>query len=212
MNLPAYAIPVLTMFHPAFSTSTSHRFLVLVLAAILTTGQRTITNLLRTVQDQVQGHASSSHRVLPQRRWSTWVLARTLMTVLLDYVFPPGPVLLSGDDAVTGHPGSNVFGKGRHCDGVRSTPSDIDYHWGHKWVVISVLVKLPVATWLWALPVLVALYRPPQWDRMQGMRHKTPAHIVRLLLVRLIRWFPDRHFVFVGDSGDGTRETARFLP
>jgi hypothetical protein len=39
---------------------------------------------------------------------------------------------------------------------------------------------------------------------------KTPAHMSRLLLARLRRWFPERHFIFVGDSGDGTRETARF--
>jgi Transposase DDE domain len=103
-----------------------------------------------------------------------------------------------------------VFGKGRHRDGVRSTHSYTAYRWGHKWVVVSVLVKLPVATRPWALPVLVALYRPPEWDRMHGRRHKTPAHMARLLLARLVRWFPERHFIFVGDTGYGTSETARF--
>jgi hypothetical protein len=57
---------------------------------------------------------------------------------------------------------------------------------------------------------LVALYRPPEWDRVHGTRHKTPAHLARLLLARLLRWFPERHFIFVGDSGYGTSETARF--
>jgi hypothetical protein len=68
------------------------------------------------------------------------------MAFLLDYVLPPGPVLLAGDDTVTEHPGPHVFGKGRHRDGVRSSHSYTAYRWGHKWVVISVLVKLPVAT------------------------------------------------------------------
>jgi hypothetical protein len=77
-------------------------------------------------------------------------------------------------------------------------------------VVLSVLVKLPFATRPWALPVLVALYRPPEWDRVQGTRHQTPAHIARLLLARLMRWFPQRHFIFVGDTGYGTSESARF--
>jgi hypothetical protein len=45
---------------------------------------------------------------------------------------------------------------------------------------------------------------------VQGTRHKPPAHLARLLLARLMRWFPERHFIFVGDSGDGTSETARF--
>jgi hypothetical protein len=210
MNVPACAMPVLTMFRPAFSTPTYHRFLILVLAAVLTTGRRTVTNLRRTVRFQAPGHESSYHRVLSQRRWSTWALARALITFLLDHVVPPGPVLLAGDDTVTEHPGAKVFGKGRHRDAVRSTHSYTAYRWGHKWVVVSVLVKLPVATRPWALPVLVALYRPLEWDRVHGTRHKTPAHLARLLLARLMRWFPNRHFIFVGDTGYGTSETARF--
>ena len=132
MNVPTCAMPVLSdvsarVFHPTY-----HRFLVLVLAAILTTGRRTITNLLRTVRYQAQGHASSYHRVFSQRRWSTWALARVLITFLLDHVVPPGPVLLAGDDTVTEHPGPKVFGKGRHRDGVRSTHSYTAYRWGHN--------------------------------------------------------------------------------
>jgi DDE superfamily endonuclease len=132
------------------------------------------------------------------------------MVFLLDSVLPPGPVLLAGDETVTEQPGPNVFGKGRHRDGVRSTHSYTASRWGHKWVVISVLVKLPFATRPWALPVLVALSRPPEWDRVQGTRHQTPAHLVRRLRARLMRWFPERHFLFVGETGYGTRETARF--
>jgi DDE superfamily endonuclease len=123
MNIPACAMSVLTVFRPVFSPPTYHRFLILVLAAVLTTGRRTVSNLLRTVRDQTSGHVSASHRVCSQRRWSTWALAHTLITYLLDRVVPPGPVLLVGDDTVTEHPGPKVFGKGRHRDGVRSSHS-----------------------------------------------------------------------------------------
>jgi DDE superfamily endonuclease len=200
----------LTVFRPTFSVPTYHRFRILVLAAVLTTGRRTITNVLRTAREKAPGHTSSSHRVFSHRRWSAWGLARTLITFLLDHVVPPGPVLLAGDDTVTEHPGPRVFGKGRHRDGVRSSHSYTAYRWGHKWVVISVLVKWPLARRPWALPVVVALYRPPEWDRAHGTRHKTPAHLARLRRARLMRWFPERHVVFVGDSGYGTSETARF--
>jgi DDE superfamily endonuclease len=181
-----------------------------VLAAVLTTGRRTVTNWLRTAREKAPGHMSSYHRVFSQRRWSAWALARLLLTFLLNHVVPPGPVLLAGDDTVTEHPGPRVFGKGRHRDGVRSTHSYTAYRWGHQWVVLSGLVTFPFATRPWALPVLAALYRPPEWDRVHGARHQTPAHLARLLLARLMRWFPARHFIFVGDSGYGTSETARF--
>ena len=42
------------IFQPAFSTPTYHRFLVLLLGAILTTGRRTITNICRTVRPYAQ--------------------------------------------------------------------------------------------------------------------------------------------------------------
>jgi DDE superfamily endonuclease len=127
MNIPTWVIQILTMFRPAFSTPTYHRFGVLLLAAVLTTGRRTVTNVLRTVREKAPGHMSSYHRVFSQRRWSTWALARPLITFLLDHVVPPGPVLLAGDDTVTEHPGPRVFGKGRHRDGVRSTHSYTAY-------------------------------------------------------------------------------------
>jgi hypothetical protein len=110
------------LFRPAFSRPTYQRFLILMLAAILTTGRRTVTTLLRIVRYQAQGHASSSHRVLSQRRWSTWALARALSTLLLDHVVPPGPVLLAGDETGAEHPGPKVLGKGRHRAGGQPTP------------------------------------------------------------------------------------------
>jgi DDE superfamily endonuclease len=210
MKVPDFAAPVLGRFQPTFSTPMYHRFLVLMLGAILTTGRQTITNILRTVHPYAKGHISSYHRVFSQRRWSAWALARLLITCLLDHVVPPGPVLLAGDDTGAERPGLNVFGKGRHRDGVRSTHSYTAYRWGHKWVVVSVLVEWPFAVRPWALPILVALYRDPEWDQAHGTRHKTPAHLVRLLLARVVRWFPERQFICVGYTGDGTSETARF--
>lgn len=197
------------MFQPAFSTPTYHRFLVLWLGAIFTTGRQTITTICRTVRHDAKGHVSSYHRVFSQRRWSTWELARRWLPFLLPSVVPTGPVVLAGDDTVAERPGPHVFGKGRHRDGVGSTHRYTAYRWGHKWVVLSVLVKFPLAIRPWALPVLVALSRDPDGDQAHGRRHKTPAHLARLLLARVVRGFPERQCIFVGDMGYGTSETAR---
>ena len=71
---------------------------------------------------------------------------------------------------------------------------------GHKWVVLAVLVKFPFASRPWALPVLVALYRTPEWDRKHGRRHKTPVDLMRQLLAVLIHWSPGRRFICAGDG------------
>jgi hypothetical protein len=121
MNVPAWMRPGLTMFRPAVSTPTDPRFLVLVLAAVLPPGRRTVTHRRRTVRSQAPGPVASSHRVLSPRRWSAWARARALIPCRRDHVVPPGPVLLAGDDTVTAHPGPQVLGKGRQRDGGRSS-------------------------------------------------------------------------------------------
>src|SRR5215472_1233373 len=157
--IPDFARPILSSFAPVFYHPTYQRFLVLLIAAILTTGRRTVSNLLRTAADLAQGHPSSFHRVLSKRRWSSLQLARILARWILDHWVPDGPVYLAGDDTVDEHRGAKVYGKGCHRDPVRSTHSSTAYRWGHKWVVLAILVKFPFATRAWALPVLVALYR-----------------------------------------------------
>jgi hypothetical protein len=210
MLLPAEARPLLTAFVPLFTSPTYARFVVLTAAAILTTGRRTVANVLRTVGDLAPGHDASYRRVLSSAQWSGLELGCALARFLLDHVVPDGPVDLVGDDTVDGHPGSKVYGKSRHRDAVRSSHSFTAWRYGHKWVVLAVLVKFPFATRRWALPVLVDLYRTPEVSTAEGLRHRTPAQLMcRLLRLVLLR-FPDRTFVFAGDSGFGTHEVARF--
>jgi hypothetical protein len=162
LTLPEFARPVLGSFAPVFYHPTYQRFLVLLLGAILTTGRRTVSNLLRTAAGLAHGDASSFHRVLSKRRWSTLALARILARFILDHWVPEGPVFLAGDDTVDEHRGAKVYGKGCHRDPVRSTHSYTAFRWGHKWVVLAILVRFPFATRAWALPVLTALYRSPE--------------------------------------------------
>src|SRR3954468_1967731 len=210
MLLPAEAQPLLAAFLPHFTTPTYTRFVTLAAAAILTTGRRTVANLLRTVGELAPGHDASYRRVLSAAEWSGLELGCALARFLLDRLVPDGPVDLVGDDTVDGHPGPKVYGKGRHRDAVRSSHSYTAWRYGHKWVVLAVLVKFPFAARRWALPVLVDLYRPPALDRAEGRRHRTPAQLMRRLLRLLLIRFPGRTVVFAGDSGYGTHEVARF--
>lgn len=210
MILPPDAEPLLAAVAPHFTHPTYTRFIVLTAAAILTTGRRTVANLLRTVGDLAPGHAASYRRVLSSARWSGLALGCALTRFLLDRLAPTGPVYLVGDDTVDGHPGRQVYGKGRHRDPVRSSHAYTAWRYGHKWVVLAVLVEFPFATRRWALPVLVDLYRTPEVSKAEGCQHRTPAQLMCRLLRALLLRFPDRTFVFAGDSSYGTHEVARF--
>jgi DDE superfamily endonuclease/Archaeal putative transposase ISC1217 len=172
--IPSFARPVLDPFAAVFYHPTYQRFLVLLVAAILTTGRRTVANLLRTARDLAPGHPSSYHRVFSKRRWSTFPLARLLAQFLLDHYVPSGPIFLAGDDTVDEHRGAKVYGKSCHRDPVRSTHSFTAYRWGHKWVVLTILVPFSFATRPWALPVLVALYRGADKTQAKGPTKPKP--------------------------------------
>ncbi len=210
MLLPAEARPLALALLPVFTNPTYHRFLTLTAAAILTAGRRTVANVLRTVGDLAPGHDAGYRRVLSAARWSGLELGCALTRFLLAHVVPDGPVDLVGDDTVDGHPGPTVYGKGRHRDAVRSSHAYTAWRYGHKWVVLAVLVKFPFAARRWALPVLVDLYRTHEVSAAEGVRHRTPAQLMCRLL-RLVRIrFPGRAFAFAGDAGYGTHEVARF--
>src|SRR5205085_7782882 len=133
------------------------------------------------------GHHSSYHRVFSHRRWSSWRSARAVAATVLTRFVPHGPIELAGDDTVAEHPGPKVYGKGCHRDPVRSTHSFTAFRWGHKWVVLAPLVRLPFATRRWALPLLMALYQPEEENRRQERPHKTPPELLRQMLLVLMR-------------------------
>lgn len=197
-------------FAPIFTRPTFRRFLTLLGASILAVGRRTIANLLRTAGSLADGASSSYRRVFSKARWSPLRLAEVLARRVVALLTDDAEIVLVADDTVFSHPGKHVFGKARHRDPLRSSHTFTAWRYGHKWVVLAVLVRFPFAARPWALPVLVALYRDPADDRREKRRHRTPAQQAIRLLRLMLRWFPDRRFVFVGDSAYGTHEMARF--
>lgn len=210
MILPDEAAPLLAALLPEFTRSTANRFSTLLVAALLTTGRRTVANLLRTLGPLAPGHRTDYQRVLSRAPWSGTRLGCALAGFILRRLLPEGPVVLVGDDTVDGHPGRRVYGKARHRDPVRSSHRYTAWRWGHKWVVLAVLVRLPLTGRPWALPVLVDLYRSEGDDCRRCRPHRTPAQLMCRLLRLLLLRIPGRRFLFVGDASYGSHEVARF--
>jgi DDE superfamily endonuclease len=206
--MPCTARSLLDVLAAVFTRPTYLRVVVLLAAAILTTGRHTVLNVLRTAGTLAPGAASSYHRVFSRRRWKPLELARGLAGWVVCCFVPIGCIRLVGDDTVDEHPGRKVFGKGKHRDPVRSSHSYTAFRWGHKWVVLAVLVRFPFAHRPWALPILVALHRPRDKNIKGKRRHKTPADWMRQMLRLVLRWFPHRQFIFAGDGGYGTHDLA----
>ncbi len=210
LTLPSAAQPLLMSLSIAFTEPTFQRILSLCVGAILTTGRRTVTGMLWTMGGLIDGHFSSYHRVFSRAVWSLAPLGKVLASAILRHIPREEPVLVPMDDTTAQHRGKHVYGKGCHHDAVRSSHSHVVWRWGHRWVVLAISVKFPFTSRRWALPVLATLYRPEELNRAEGRPHKTPPELARQLMAVLIRWFPQRRFVFLGDGGYASHELARF--
>jgi hypothetical protein len=210
-SIPSAARPLLLSLAPCFTRPTFRRAIVLLFAALLTIGRRTIHNLLRTAGVLAPGDSSSYRRVLSEASWSGLRLAAALTRFVVVHFGTTRPLLLVGDDTVDEHRGQKVYGESRHRDPIRSSHSYTTYRFGHKWVVVGLLLRFTGTTRPWALPLLVVLYQAPQDNATQGRRHRTPTALVRLQLRLLMRWLPQQSLVFVGDQGYGSHELAHFV-
>lgn len=206
---PQVVQDVLEQFKPAFTKPTALKMTWFVLALLLTVGGRTFLRVLMALEGLLQVSVSSCYRLFSRAVWSPWKLARFLTQLALD-LHDQEVVTLVVDDTVNAHPGRKVFGKDKHRDAVRSSHSFTAWSWGHKWVVLAIILPIPYLSRPWALPLMMALYRSPGLNEKEGRRHKTPAQLAQQMMRVLMRWFPDQKFVLVGDGQYSSHEMARF--
>ena len=68
-----------------------------------------------------------------------------------------------------------------------------------RWVCAMLLVEIPWATRVWALPFLSALAPSERYAAKRGKRHKKITEWAWQLLLVLRRWYPEREIVAVAD-------------
>lgn len=211
ISTPPKFKPLLHELSSSFSRSqTAERVILFFTTAILITGNKTVSSVVRLLSIMQPVNPSTYHRLFSHRKWCMKRLAFIITRFVLDRFVSEGIVKICGDETVDGHRGKNVYGKARHRDAVRSSHSHTVYRYGHKWIVLSILVELPKTSRPFALPILVALYRDRKTNTAEGRRHKTPRELMCGLIAILLHWFPERKFMFAGDCAYGTHAMARF--
>ncbi len=90
LNLPAEMTAFLALFAPLFTPSVWYHAQVLVIGAVLAPGKRTVTAILSVMGLRQSRHLQNYHRVLNRARWSSRVISRQLLLVLVQ-VFVPRP-------------------------------------------------------------------------------------------------------------------------
>lgn len=200
-TLPRSIILVLRHFELAFSERVWEWAKVLLVGAILTPGNRTVTAALRVMGLSREAQFQNYHRVLNRATWSSYALSRILLRLLVCTFVAPEAVLLVGlDETIERRRGRKIAAKGIYRDPVRSSKNFFVKTSGLRWLSMQLLVPIPWAARVWALPFLTVLAPSERYHQERGMRHKKLTDWGRQMILQLRRWLPTRHLVVVADS------------
>ena len=193
-------IKLLTMFSTQCSARIWSYAQVMITGAILARGQRTVTALLRVMGLSDEKHFVNYHRVLQRAVWSSLAVSHTLFVILVQTFVPTGPILIGGDDTIERRCGVKIAARGIYRDPVRSSQSHFVKASGLRWLTLMLLVPVPFAQRVWALPFLTILAPSERYYEGKVHAHKKLTAWMRQALLQIRRWVPDRTLVFVADS------------
>jgi hypothetical protein len=199
-HLPPGFTAWLAPFLAAFSRRTRPTVAALAMGALLSVGPRTVANCLRVLGLAEHPGFAAFHRVLNRNAWSGLALARTLLRMLVVAFIPPGPIVIAVDHTLERRRGRHIGPSGHFYDAVRSSAERKATSRGLRWLSAMVLVEVPFAGRIWALPVLTALTPSKTWSERYRQRHRPVAEWARLMLLVLRRWLPDRPLVAIMDG------------
>ncbi len=126
-------------------TAPGLRNLVVIVAGwIQTTGRHAITQTLVVTDVARRRHHEAFHRFFSRGTWHPDHLARWLFERLRSALhIDEHGLRVVLDDTLAAKKGPHVFGIGSHLDAVRSTRRFRVFCFGHCWVVLAVLVRVP---------------------------------------------------------------------
>jgi hypothetical protein len=186
-------------------------FIVIVSGWMLTQGTHAVTEALVVTGVAARRHHEAFHRFFSRGTWAPDLLGRLLFG-RIERALGAGPVRLALDDTVTPKKGSHVFGLGTHIDPVRSTKRQKIFTFGHCWVVLAVVLRVPFSTRTWALPILFRLYRNEKECVRHGAPHRKKTELARELLEVFCSWGIDGRIEFCADSAYCNDTVTRDLP
>lgn len=167
---------------------------------ILIPGHHAVTAaLVITGMSQVRDH-SAFHRFFSLARWRPDDIGRRLLMMILNLSPQNCPVPISIDDTLSNKKGQHIHGIGSHPDPVRSTKKRKVFAFGHVWVVLTVSVRIPPFSRIWALPVLLRFYRSKKSCAKKKREYKKKTELAREMLAIFAQWVSDRRIELAADS------------
>jgi hypothetical protein len=190
----------LSVFAAALTAPSFQHLLTLFTGTVLTPGARTVTAALR-VLGLHHGDFSQFHSFFNRARWSSMLLSRLLLDLLVQgFLAPEAPLVILVDEHLERRRSRHVPFRGVYRDPVQSTVGKPVLTWGIRWLVFALLVPVPWSARPWALPFLVVPLLNEKLCQRLGRPHRTVVEVTGLCVGHLHRWQPHRTLILVGDG------------
>lgn len=125
----------------------------MVVGAVLATGKRTVSSLLRVLGRADARNYARYHEVLSRAVWSGLEVSVILLRVMLK-TFDTGEALVFGiDETIERRRGAKIAARGIYQDPIRSSHSHSVKTSGLRWISLMWLTSIPWAKRIWALPL-----------------------------------------------------------
>ncbi len=144
--------------------------------------------------------------------WQPDAIGIALLTLALKTLPKNKAVKLTIDDTLGRHTGKHIASAGMHRDPLLSTGALPFFHFGHKWVVLAIVVEFPRWNKVFSLPVLLRLYRSAKVNETLGLEHRKLTELAAEAIRLVAEKFPDRTFLVVGDNAYVNRYIIRDRP
>jgi hypothetical protein len=193
-------ITILGAFARLFSRRIWEHARLLLIGAILSPAERTVTAALRMMGLSMEKHFQNYHRVLNRAVWSSLEASHILLNLLVGIFASRGAVVLGLDDTIERRRGAKIKAKGIYRDPVRSSHSHFVKASGLRWLSLMLLAPIPWAGRVWALPFLTVLSPSERYYTGRARRHKKLTEWAQQVVLQARRWLPKRLLVVVADS------------
>jgi DDE superfamily endonuclease len=188
------------VFRPALTAPGFEKALVVFVGWVLSGGDHAVTTALVATDVARRRHHEAFHRFFSRGTWSPDDLGRLLFDRIVAWLPLATSIQAVLDDTLAPKKGPHVFGLGTHIDAVRSTKKARVFCFGHVWVVLAIVVRVPFSRRAWALPVLFRLYRNEKECLAKKQPYRKKTELARELVDILAGWSGGRSVHLAADS------------
>ena len=205
-------VPLVAALSECFTAPSFVTFQHIVAGWVLCIGRHTVTGVLRASGAVGEKHHTSFHRFFRAAAWQLEAIGLCLIQLVVKLLPADEPIVVSLDDTLSRHTGKHIRGASMHHDPLLSTRAKPVFHWGHVWVVVSIVVRVPLWKKTFALPVLARLYRSQKLCEKEKRPFLKKTELAAELITILAGALPERRIRIVADANYANASVLKKLP